>query len=247
MLLFALISIAVIAVAHIAPAPFLLDAMAGERAVWRMPRAASPSVYLTFDDGPNPSTTPDLLDVLAREGVRATFFLIDAHITADTTPILQRMVADGHVIGLHSATRRYLLMSPAQLARRLTEAADRIEQLAGARPCPIFRPHAGWRGGQMFEGLSRLDYKLVGWGWMLWDFNWLRARTAEATFGRVVKHASDGDIIVMHDGDESAPLRDQRQTVEATARLIPALRARGFTFGTVCTQDRPTAGSAPGI
>ena len=67
------------ALAHTAPAPFLLDAMAGDRPVWHMPRGNPATVYLTFDDGPNPTTTPDLLDVLAREDVNATFFLIDRH------------------------------------------------------------------------------------------------------------------------------------------------------------------------
>ena len=86
----------------------------------------------------------------------------------------------------------------------------------------------------MYAGLRQIDYKLVGWGWMLWDWNWFRARTADAVFARMAARASAGDIIVMHDGDESAPRRDQRHTVDATARLIPALRARGLGFGTVC-------------
>jgi peptidoglycan/xylan/chitin deacetylase (PgdA/CDA1 family) len=236
MWLFAIIAVTIIALAHTAPAPFLLDAMAGETAVWRMPRTP-PAIYLTFDDGPNPATTPDLLDVLAREGVPATFFLIDAHITEDTAPIVRRMFADGHSVALHSASRRYMLMSPATLARTLTAAADRIEQLAGRRPCRAFRPHAGWRGGSMFEGLKQIDYQLVGWGWMLWDFNWMRQRTAESTFRRISRRASAGDIVVIHDGDESAPGRDQRHAVEGTARLIPALRARGLIFGTVCRND----------
>jgi peptidoglycan/xylan/chitin deacetylase (PgdA/CDA1 family) len=234
MWLFSIISIAIIALAHTAPTGFILDAMAGDLAVWHMPRGTPSTVYLTYDDGPNPTTTPDLLDVLAREGVAATFFLIDEHITEQTAPIVRRMFAEGHSVALHSATRAYMLMPPAVLARTLTENADRIEQLAGRRPCRAFRPHAGWRGGQMFEGLKLADYQLIGWGWMLWDFNWLRPRTAEATFERLVERASAGDIIVMHDGDESAPLRDQRHTVDATARLIPALEARGIRFGTVC-------------
>lgn len=86
----------------------------------------------------------------------------------------------------------------------------------------------------MYDGLRRIDYALIGWGWMLWDWNWLRARTAEATLGRVAARVSAGDIIVMHDGDESAPRKQQRQTVEATARLIPDLRTHGFAFGMVC-------------
>lgn len=224
----------VLALAHTAPAPFLFDAIAGDRSVWHMAKRTPPTVYLTFDDGPNPTTTPDLLDVLAREGVRATFFLIDEHITGATAPIVRRQFADGHGVALHSSTRRDMLRTPAGFARMLVAHGDHIEQLAGQRPCRAFRPHAGWRSWTMYAGLKRIDHRLVGWSWMLWDFNWFRARTADATFNRVSSRISNGDIVVMHDGDESAPLKDQRQTVEATARLIPELRARGFQFGTIC-------------
>jgi peptidoglycan/xylan/chitin deacetylase (PgdA/CDA1 family) len=86
----------------------------------------------------------------------------------------------------------------------------------------------------MYAALKKIDYQFVGWSWMLWDWNWFRQRTAEAVVTRVLGRASDGDIIVMHDGDESAPFADQRHTVEATARLIPTLRAKGFVFGTIC-------------
>jgi hypothetical protein len=71
MWLLAIIGVGIVALAHTAPTRFLLDAMAGHRAVWSMPRGAPPTIYLTYDDGPNPTTTPDLLDVLAREGVHA--------------------------------------------------------------------------------------------------------------------------------------------------------------------------------
>lgn len=208
--------------------------MAGDRAVWSMPEDDPLTVYLTYDDGPNPVTTPDLLDVLAREGVRATFFLIDDHVTDETTPIVRRILEEGHVVGLHSASRARMFDTRAALAARLEGWAARIEQAGGSRPCRIFRPHAGWRGGTMYEGLIDADYRLVGWGWMLWDFNWFRPRSARVTFERFEARASAGDIFVMHDGDESASRRDQRHTVEATARLIPALRARGFSFGTIC-------------
>jgi len=229
-----IVGFAIVALAHVAPGRFVLDAMAGDRAVWHMPRDSPPTLYLTYDDGPNPTTTPDLLDVLAREEVPATFFLIDRHVTEETAPIIRRMFAEGHAVALHSATRGYLLLSPAELAHTLTGAADRIELLAGTRPCRAFRPHAGWRGGEMYAGLRQIDYKLIGWGWMLWDWNWFRARTADSIVARMASRVSPGDIIVMHDGDESAPRKDQRQTVDATARLVPALRARGLGFGTVC-------------
>jgi peptidoglycan/xylan/chitin deacetylase (PgdA/CDA1 family) len=86
----------------------------------------------------------------------------------------------------------------------------------------------------MYAGLRKAEYRLVGWGWMLWDWNWFRARTAGSTRERIAARVSPGDIIVMHDGDESAPRKDQRQTVEATMGLVPELRARGFAFGTIC-------------
>jgi len=234
MVVLLIVGAGIVALAHTAPARFLLDAMAGETAVWHMPRVGPATVYLTFDDGPNPSTTPDLLDVLAAERAHATFFLIDEHITEATAPIVRRMFADGHAVALHSRTRRYMLMSPEQLARTLTRAADRIEALAGQRPCRAFRPHGGWRSGQMYVGLRRIDHKLVGWGWMLWDWNWFRERTADAIVPRLLARVRGGDIIVMHDGDEKAPFADQRHTVEAARRLIPQLRDRGYAFGTVC-------------
>ena len=224
----------ILALAHTVPAPFLLDALAGRRAVWHMPRTQPPTIYLTFDDGPNPTTTPDLLDVLARERVHATFFLIDRHITEQTAPLVRRLFAEGHSVALHSHTRAYMIMSPDTFARTLTEAADHIAQVAGRRPCAAFRPHAGWRSATMYAGLKQIDHSLVGWGWMLWDWNWFRKRTAASVVNRLTNRVRGGDIVVMHDGDESAPVADQRHTVDATAQLIPLLRAKGFQFGTVC-------------
>jgi len=231
------IGAAVAALAHTAPAPFLFDALAGRRSVWRMPKSAPATIYLTYDDGPNPTTTPDLLDVLARERVRATFFLIDRHINEPTASLVGRMFAEGHTVALHSHTRAHMLMSPTTFARTLMAAADHIERAAGHRPCRAFRPHAGWRSVSMYAGLKKIDHRLVGWSWMLWDWNWFRKRTSGAVVGRVVERANAGSIVVMHDGDESAPLADQRHTVEATARLVPALRAKGFAFGTICDQS----------
>ena len=125
-------------------------------------------------------------------------------------------------------------MTPQTFARTLTAAADHIEQIAGRRPCRAFRPHAGWRSGSMYAGLGQIDHRLIGWSWMLWDWNWFRRRTAESVVERVVGRAANGGIIVMHDGHESAPFADQRHTVLATADLIPLLRAKGLVFGTVC-------------
>ena len=226
----------VFVLAHTAPFRFALDAGRQPPSMWRVARSpgAAPTIYLTFDDGPNPAATPALLDVLAREQVHATFFVIDEHVSAETVPIVRRMFADGHAVAQHSGKRWLLLKSPSDLAAMLITAADRIERLAGQRPCRAFRPHGGWRSMSMYRGLQQVDYNLIGWGWMLWDVDPLRRRVADRVADRLVSRASAGDILVMHDGDEKAPRKPQPQTVEATERLIPALRDRGLSFGTVC-------------
>ena len=225
------IAAVVLVLTHTAPAPGLFDLAAGPRAIWQMPRTTPPTVYLTYDDGPNAATTPMLLDVLARERVHATFFLIDREIAERTVPLVARMFAEGHGVALHSDSRLDLLMSPATFAQKLTTNADRIERLTGHRPIRAFRPHAGWRSATMYAGLRRIDYRLIGWGWFRWDWNWYRQPTADATVARLIARIKPGDIVVMHDGNVYNPSGDQRHTVEATARLIPLLRAKGYTFG----------------
>jgi peptidoglycan/xylan/chitin deacetylase (PgdA/CDA1 family) len=224
----------VLFLAHTAPFPFLLDALAPGRVIWQMPPAATPTIYLTFDDGPNPAVTPALLDVLAREEARATFFVIDDHVTPETAPIVRRMFDEGHGVALHSNERWLMLRSPPAVAARLGAAAEHIERLAGRRPCRAFRPHAGWRSAALMAGLARVDHQLVGWGWNAWDWNWFRRRTASAVAGRVASRARDGLIVVIHDGHHADPRADRRYAVEATAVLVPILRAKGFAFGTVC-------------
>ena len=224
-----------LSLAHVAPFPFLLDAVAPAPSLWSMPEDdGPPRVYLTFDDGPNPTATPHLLDVLAEHEVSATFFVIDRHLTERTAPIVRRMFDEGHAVGLHTHTRRWMVLPADEVARRLQAAADRIERLTGGAPCRAFRPHAGFRSGQMYEGLARAGYVLVGWGWSLWDFNWYRRPDPAALAERLARRVSGGDIIVMHDGHHEDPEADRRHTIDAIALLIPEVRARGFAFGTIC-------------
>ena len=233
-LLFIGIAVAVAALAHTAPFPFALDALHADRVIWRMPHdTGPPTIYLTFDDGPNPNATPALLDLLATEGVRATFFLIEEHITSETAPIVQRIAAEGHAIGLHSSTRRKMIMTPATLGQRLTAFATRVESITGRPPCRAFRPHAGWRSSQMLEALRRVDYQMVGWGFMLWDFDLFRRRSVRMV-PRLVRNASPGDIVVIHDGHHKNPRADRQYAIDVTRALIPELRKNGFEFGTIC-------------
>jgi peptidoglycan-N-acetylglucosamine deacetylase len=232
----ALVIVGVAVLAHSAPAPFLLEAFRPSKSVWRVPPRAGvpPTLYLTFDDGPNAEWTPALLDALGREGVAGTFFLIDEHVTPETAPIVRRMADEGHAIGLHSGTRRLMFMEPRALAARLSLAAERIAAITGQPPCRLFRPHAGWRSASMYEGLELAGYRLAGWSWGMWDWSWWRTPQAARTTRRLTSKASAGDIIVIHDGHHKNPRADRRHTPETIQLMVPALKAKGFSFGRLC-------------
>ena len=231
----ALFAGAVLLLVHLAPFPFLLDWANRDVVMWRVPQPDGVrTVYLTFDDGPNPEATPALLDVLARHQVSATFFVIDRHVTPETAPIIARAAADGHAIALHSHTKRLMALSPDALARTLDQAEARLTRLTGVRPCPAFRPHGGGRSGDMIRGLRQSGRRLVGWGMFLWDWDWFRAPTAERLVPRIAGRAGPGSIIVLHDGHHKNPRADRRYTIETVDRLIPSLRAKGLEFRTIC-------------
>ncbi|MGE3842575.1 MAG: polysaccharide deacetylase family protein [Vicinamibacterales bacterium] len=195
---------------------------------------AATNVYLTFDDGPNPRATPQVLDALEAQQAQATFFVIDKYLTPDTAPIVRRAFEGGHAVALHSHTRTLMFYNPSLLATTLQEAAARLEVMTGYRPCRAFRPHAGHRSVPMLMGARRAGYRIVGWGWMLWDFNWFRSRRADDLVARFVRRTSPGDIIVIHDGHHENPAADRGYAVDTVNRLVPLLRARGFTFGRIC-------------
>ncbi|MDP2054767.1 MAG: polysaccharide deacetylase family protein [Acidobacteriota bacterium] len=222
--------------AHAAPFPFLLEAFRPSRSVWHVPPTPGvpPTIYLTFDDGPNPVWTPPLLDALREQGAHATFFLIDDHITPETAAIVKRIADEGHAIGLHSGTRAQMIDDPEALAAWLDDRADRIEAIAGEPPCRLFRPHAGWRSGTMYEGLEDAGFTLAGWSWGMWDWDWWREPSGDHVARKLVKKASPGDIVVIHDGHHKNPRAQRRHAGETVTRLAPLLRQKGFRFGTLC-------------
>jgi peptidoglycan/xylan/chitin deacetylase (PgdA/CDA1 family) len=237
----AVLAVGLITLAHTAPFPFLLEYLGPNRSLWHRPSDdGTPVIYLTYDDGPNADATPALLDVLEGEDVTATFFVIPQHVTGQTAYILRRAMTAGHAVALHSHTRGLLLKSRDALRALLDDQANDIERLSGGRPCPLFRPHAGWRGGELYAGLDRAGYTLAGWSFGMWDWNWWRPAEPDHLARRLADRASDGDIIVMHDGHHRNPRADRRRTVAATAELIPHLKARGFRFGNLC--DAVTGG-----
>ncbi|MGH9371091.1 MAG: polysaccharide deacetylase family protein [Vicinamibacterales bacterium] len=225
----------VVVFSHMAPFPFLMEAFRPSRSVWRVPQSpGARTIYLTFDDGPNVEWTPRVLDALREEGATATFFLIDEHISRESEWIVRRMVAEGHAIALHSGTRQLMLLSPDALAARIARAADRITAITGRPPCRLFRPHAGWRSATMYAALAQLDYRLAGWSWGMWDWNWWQKPQAPAVARRLGRKASPGDIIVIHDGHHKNPRADRSHAGATIRLLVPALRERGYTFRPLC-------------
>lgn len=243
------VGLALVALAHVAPFPFLLEALRPGQSIWEAPRSAgAPTVYLMYDDGPNPDGTPQVLDALAEEGATATFFLIPEHVTAETAAIVRRAVTEGHALAMHTRSVTLTLKTPEELTAWLERKSTDIEALTGTAPCRLFRPHAGIRGGQMYAGLDRAGYRLVGFGFSLWDFDWWWLRRPDRLASRVVRRVSDGSLVVMHDGNHRRTRSDRRRTIEATRVLLRGLKGRGFAFGRLCDLVSPaSATAAPGL
>ena len=237
----ALLAVAgLVALAHTAPFPFVLELFHRSRSMWRVPSEPDvpPTVYLTFDDGPNPEWTPAILDVLRDHRARATFFLIDRHITPQTAAIVRRISDDGHGIGLHSGDRWLMLQAADAMAQTLENAAGHISDITSREPCRMFRPHGGWRSVAMYAGLRKAGYLLVGWSWGMWDWNWWRGPDVHPLVARLASRASAGSILVIHDGHHINPRAERRHSVEVVTQLIPRLQDRGFSFGVLCDMPR---------
>jgi chitooligosaccharide deacetylase len=155
------------------------------------------------------------------------------------------MADDGHAVALHSGTRALMVLPPDVLARRLTAAAGRLEAITGDEPCGFFRPHAGWRSLTMYLGVERAGFRLAGWSWGMWDWDWWRRPRADRVARKLARKASDGDIIVIHDGHHEDPRADRRHAAESVRRLVPLLRGRGFEFAPMCGTDA-SPGGGPG-
>jgi peptidoglycan/xylan/chitin deacetylase (PgdA/CDA1 family) len=183
-------------------------------------------VALTFDDGPHPAFTPQILDILKRYGVRATFFLIGAR--AERYPDLaRRIVAEGHEIGDHTYSH------PADLPRKdwdaicreIVKGADAIERVTGVRP-KLFRPPRGYLNYRVHTAAQLCGFTVVLWTVSADHHD---APTPEAMAQRVFKLVHPGAIVLMHDG--RIPIR--WKDVKALPLLLDGLRKRGYRFVTV--------------
>jgi peptidoglycan-N-acetylglucosamine deacetylase len=199
-------------------------------------------VALTFDDGPTRGVTDRVLDVLEREHVPATFFVVGRAARREPA-LLRRMAADGDEIENHSDTHPHLnaLISPAALDAEIANADEAVAAATGRRPRWL-RPPFGARNASVLEAARRHGKRVVLWSAML-DQTAPRA-PADALVARLVRQAGDGAIVVLHDGDRGRGDTAERAYEAAlTPRLIAALRSAGYRFVTVDELARGLTGS----
>ena len=186
---------------------------------------------ITFDDGPNPLATPRILDVLKREDVKATFFILGRH--ADRWPDLVKRVADeGHQIGNHGWHHRKLhRRTPGYVRDDLTKGTDSIVRACGVHPTVFRAPH-GFRSPWVTPIAHSLGQRTIGWSLGVWDST---RPGADEIVKRTLDGMRPGSILLLHDGDGYDPDGDRQQTAEALPGIIGGLRTRGFSFVTLPT------------
>ena len=189
---------------------------------YRSVKTGRPVVALTFDDGPHPELTPQLLDVLRQQGVRATFYVIGRNV--DTYPeIARRIVAEGHEIANHTYNHPHLTqVGAARLDSEITRTTEAIQRATGRRPTNM-RPPYGSINARVEEALLRkhgLDVIM----WSVDPLDWRRPG-AEVVRQRLVDGATPGGILLAHDIHPG--------TIEAMSGTISDLKAKGYGFATV--------------
>lgn len=160
----------------------------------------SEEIALTFDDGPDPETTPLVLDALQQAGAVATFFVIGEKAKAHPE-LIKRMIAEGHQVALHSLNHDRYLAARTQVRIEADIAASRkiIEELTG-RACPWFRPPIGITSPTMQRAISAQKVSLIAWSMRSGDG--VARSTKKQLRLRLSRSAKAGQIILLHDAAE---------------------------------------------
>ncbi len=178
-------------------------------------------IALTFDDGPNTSTTTQVLDILEKYNVRASFFLIGNLITEETIPMVKREVRLGCEVHNHSWTHPFMdKMSEQEIREEIQKTSEKITEVTGKRPL-FFRPP--------FIAVSELMHQVIDMPFICGQGveDWLPEVDADERAKRVLAQSVDGSIVLLHD------LLNNDNTVEALELIIPELKKRGFEFVTI--------------
>lgn len=191
-----------------------------------------PVIALTFDDGPYPKVTGHILDVLEKNGVCATFFVLGSRIEGHED-MLTRMDELGCEIGNHSFSHADLTrLSKADCQRELSDTDAEIRRVTG-HEASVVRPPYGYYNKTVMSAAGR---PLILW---TVDTNDWRGKAPGEIADYVIQQAKEGSVILMHD--------QQTQTADAMEMIIPTLIEEGFRFVTVSELIRLTGGQCKGV
>jgi peptidoglycan-N-acetylglucosamine deacetylase len=183
-----------------------------------------PEIALTFDDGPNPDYTPQVLAILQKYRVKATFFCIGRQV-AHYPDLVHQEYANGNLVGNHTWSHPNLtLLSSNDIEAQINLTADAIQQATGVRPT-LFRPPYGIVNTRVLAQANLLGLTTIIWNDEARD--WSTPGTS-VIVSRVLRLAGDGAIILLHDGGG-----DRSQTIAALPTIITTLRSSGFKFVTL--------------
>ena len=181
-------------------------------------------IAITFDDGPHPTLTPRILEILERYGVSATFFMVGRNVI-NYPDAARAVLAAGHEIGNHTFTHgRVAALNEATLAEEIGRCEDALEELCEYRP-HLFRPPEGALTEALMRCTETGDYRVVLWSLDTRDWE---NKNADEIVACVLQRIKPGDIILMHDY-----IGRKSKTPEALERLLPELLRRGFEPVTV--------------
>lgn len=187
-------------------------------------------IALTFDDGPHPYSTPQIMEILDRFQAKATFFVIGRHLQ-DQGALAAAASRAGHVIGNHSFNHRRMMsfFPPAKLRQEIIDCQREVEKWVGYKP-RFYRQPAGFRNPRIFRILQELGMILVGWQVRAFD---TQRQNPEAIAGRILKKVRPGGVILLHDGSDSVQNDDRTATLKALPLILKGLKERGMEFLTL--------------
>ncbi|SMC72533.1 polysaccharide deacetylase family protein [Sporomusa malonica] len=192
-------------------------------------RTSQKLVALTFDDGPYPPYTGQILDVLKEKQIPATFFVIGQN-AAKYPDMLRRAVAEGHQLGNHTYNHVDLLKADREAAIGEIEKTNKVIAEAVGYAPHVMRPPHGFRDAVVMDIMAEYQFKVVEWSVSSRD--WVNPG-ADVIADRTLRKVKNGSVILLHDGDGIAGVAPRAQTVEATRQIIDKLLAQGYKFVTV--------------
>lgn len=185
-------------------------------------------VALTFDDGPDPVSTPVILDTLDAFGWRATFFCLGEQ--ARRAPHLIRELVDrGHEIGVHGESHRSHLVRPSPAVRRDVRAARAVLEELSGRPVEWFRPPYGGVSAASIVAARRTGLRMVLW--TTWGLDWKAGATGATVAGNVRRTFVPGATVLLHDSDVTSTPDSWKATVDALPLLAGEWHQRGYEVG----------------